>query len=41
MIKYMQTYKYAQGNTYDEHGKVHKPDTVKNNPHTGYTDKGD
>jgi hypothetical protein len=29
MIKCMQTEKYAQGNMYDEHGKVHKPNTVK------------
>jgi hypothetical protein len=37
----MHTYKYTPGNTYDEHGKAHKRNTVKDNLHTGYTDKGD
>jgi hypothetical protein len=37
----MHTDEYAQDNTYDKHGKVHKPDTTNDNLRTGYIDKGD
>lgn len=40
-IKYIHTDEYAQCNIYDEHGKAHKPDTVKDNLHIGYIDKED